>query len=58
MYESNAQFTLGFITCGVILSTVIFLFANGEGDIIYENCKNKGVYIYADRKRIIQCEVK
>jgi hypothetical protein len=58
MYEHPANFTLGFITCGVILTTVIFLFANGEGDMIYENCKENGIYIYADKKRIITCEVK
>jgi hypothetical protein len=47
MYDSNASFTLGFLFCGLILTTVIFFveFEN-EADYIYIECEKNGRYVY------------
>ncbi len=58
MYDSNASFTLGFVVCGLLLTTLIFfLELKSEADYIYTECENNGRYVFED-SRIIKCEVK
>ena len=57
MYDSSGAFTLGFVTCGLLLTTVIFFLGKSEGERIYRDCRDTGIYIYHD-DRILKCEAK